>query len=150
MQAETCKILSWAENPRWSRVWQNRVSVKGNNWSLMFNRGGGNLPNLSILVCLAGLRFSHEPVNFVHRKWTFSYEVSQNLRKCDLFCSFCTWKVLLTLWFQQIKTFCYIFSSIKRQTYAKYHKKSGWHCLGSQEEKDALMPWTLWKSSCGW
>ena len=51
----------------------------------------------------------------------------------DLFFSFCTRKVLITLEFQQIKTFWYIFISIKRKTSSKYHRKSGWPCRGSQE-----------------
>ena len=28
LQAETCQILSLAENPRWSRVWQNSEDLK--------------------------------------------------------------------------------------------------------------------------
>ena len=54
---------------------------------------------------------------------------------------FCKWKVLLTLEFQQIKTFWFIFNCKKCQTSTKYHKKSGWHCRGSQEGKgDGSVP----------
>ena len=56
----------------------------------------------------------------------------KSINKFDLFLSFCRWKVLgisanLNFW-------C-IFSCIKQQTSTKYHKKSGWHCCGSQEGK---------------
>ena len=57
----------------------------------------------------------------------------KSINKFDLFCSFCTWEVLLTLEFQQIKTVPYIFSCIKGQTPSKYHNKSGRHWRGSQE-----------------
>ena len=61
----------------------------------------------------------------------------KSINKFDLFLSFCRWKVLgiaanLNFW-------C-IFSCIKKQTSTKYHKKTGWHCHGSQEGKTKKTP----------
>ena len=72
------------------------------------------------------------------------------INKFDLFCSFCTWKVLLTLEFQQIGTFWYIFSCLRGQTSTKFHKKSGWHCRGSQEGKKKKTPCQRDKEKSFW
>ena len=73
-----------------------------------------------------------------------------NITKFGLFCSFCTWKVLLIFEFQPIETFWYVFSCLRGQTSTKFHRKSGWPCRGSQEGNKKKMPcesrpshWTL-------
>ena len=58
------------------------------------------------------------------------------INKFGLFCSFCTWKVLLIFEFQQIGTFWYIFSCLRGQTSTKFHKASGLNfvfCVWSTE-----------------
>ena len=49
----------------------------------------------------------------------------RSFNKFDFFSSFCIWKLLLTLEYQQIWCFWYIFSCKRCQTSAKYHWVGG-------------------------
>ena len=57
LQAETCQILSLAENPRWSKVWQYIILQKGiqkEEVICLINPANSNLfPRLIILDCSA-------------------------------------------------------------------------------------------------
>ena len=73
-----------------------------------------------------------QEMNVLTENYTKYFKI---INKFDLFCSFCAWKVLLTMEFQQIGTLCYSFSCLRGKTSTKVHKKSGWPCRGSQEGK---------------
>ena len=73
-----------------------------------------------------------QEMDFLTGNLTKYFKIVNNF---DLFFSFFTRNVLLTLEFQQIGTFWYIFSCLRGQTSTKFHKKSGWPCRGSQEGK---------------
>ena len=86
-----------------------------------------------------GHLFPHEPVNFVHRKWTVSQEISQNISNVLTYLTYFYHFVdEISLEFQQIRTF----QLYKAANFYKIPQEI-WSTLsrftGRQEKKDALI-----------
>ena len=125
------QIYSWPKN--WVLIFEDLIvgALYSNVWiDSCYTGGGGGRPSFSPWTC----ELCSQEMDCLTGNFTKYFK---SINKFDLFLSFCRWKVLgisanLNFW-------C-IFSCIKQQTSTKYHKKSGWHCRGSQEGKKKKTP----------